>query len=302
MPFAGKIKLKTFIIITTLGMGGALGGGYLLGSMGDKETPSQQHVTQADFPTGNAEQKTPSRSHTSDQSSSQTTHSSNSAQETYQDILLHFRGQPVLGGKRKDVDPSQAWKANLYQDDGFTVINRAKLDKDRDEKWDEKWTYKPDGAIEVQISTRDNNEYDQIKRWMNGQWTYLKGESAPAAAKKSVEAHRKALKNEKKSNPSSSKTIQLSPAQTSAMNWHQKSLPGKKAKDVAKGQPFKLNVYQDKGHHTVNRLKMDLDRDGKWDEKWTFHEDGKISKKVAPNDDENYNKVMIWSGSQWNQQ
>jgi hypothetical protein len=48
----------------------------------------------------------------------------------------------------------------------------------------------------------------------------------------------------------------------------------------------------------VNRAKIDLDRDDKWDEKWTF--DGtNISRKVSPNDDEDYSQEYDWNGSEW---
>jgi hypothetical protein len=71
-----------------------------------------------------------------------------------------------------------------------------------------------------------------------------------------------------------------------------------KMKDVTKGKTYKVNLYQDDGHTTMNRAKVDVDRDDKWDEKWTF--DGtSISRKVAPADDENYTETWVWSGTEW---
>ena len=70
-----------------------------------------------------------------------------------------------------------------------------------------------------------------------------------------------------------------------------------KKKDVTRGKPYKVNVYQDGGHSTANRAKVDKDRDDQWDEKWTFGEG--ISRKVAPNDDENYTEVWLWDGQNW---
>jgi|GEM_PF-4367584 len=70
-----------------------------------------------------------------------------------------------------------------------------------------------------------------------------------------------------------------------------------KAKDAWPG-PVKVNLYQDDGHSTINRAKVDLDRDDKWDEKWTF-EDGRISKKVAPEDDEQYTQVLVLIDNNW---
>jgi len=71
-----------------------------------------------------------------------------------------------------------------------------------------------------------------------------------------------------------------------------------KLKDVTKGKTYKVSLYQDDGHTTMNRAKVDVDRDDKWDEKWTV--DGtNISRKVAPNDDEDYTETWIWDGSAW---
>ncbi|MES2639273.1 MAG: hypothetical protein V4850_07305 [Myxococcota bacterium] len=71
-----------------------------------------------------------------------------------------------------------------------------------------------------------------------------------------------------------------------------------KLKDVSKGKPFKVNVYQDPGSPTANRVKVDLDRDEKWDEKFTF-KDGTITRDVAPADDEAYTVSYRWDGKEW---
>jgi hypothetical protein len=82
------------------------------------------------------------------------------------------------------------------------------------------------------------------------------------------------------------------------MQYAGKSLGSDKLKDVSKGQPFKVNLYQDAGKATMNRAKIDLDRDDKDDEKWTF--DGtKITRQVAPKDDENYSEKYVWNGEGW---
>ena len=82
------------------------------------------------------------------------------------------------------------------------------------------------------------------------------------------------------------------------MEWAGKSLGKEKVKDAIKGHGFKVNLYQDKGKDTVTRAKIDLNRDGKWDEKWTF-DGSNISRKVAPADDEKYTESYDWNGSEW---
>lgn len=76
------------------------------------------------------------------------------------------------------------------------------------------------------------------------------------------------------------------------------SLGSKKVKDAVKGKSWKVNLYQDEGNASVNRAKVDIDRDDKWDEKWTFADDG-ITRKVSPADDEDYTASFVWTGSAW---
>lgn len=82
------------------------------------------------------------------------------------------------------------------------------------------------------------------------------------------------------------------------LDYFQRNIGTDKLKDVTKGRPFKINVYQDPGQKTANRAKVDLDRDDKWDEKLSL-EDGRITRQVAPDDDEAYRQTFHWNGSGW---
>lgn len=77
-----------------------------------------------------------------------------------------------------------------------------------------------------------------------------------------------------------------------------KPLGSDKKKDVTSGQPYKVNVYQDAGQSVANRAKLDLDRDEKWDEKFTWKNDT-IERQVAPADDESYTETYVWTGTAW---
>lgn len=80
--------------------------------------------------------------------------------------------------------------------------------------------------------------------------------------------------------------------------WQGRTVKGGKQKDVAHGQPYKIDVYQDGGKSSVNRVKVDANRNNKWDDKFTF-EPGKITLEHAPADDEKYTEVYHWSGTRW---
>lgn len=88
----------------------------------------------------------------------------------------------------------------------------------------------------------------------------------------------------------------MRPADEMMFSYRGKALGDGKRKDASPGKPFKINLYQDAGHSQINRAKLDLDRDEKWDEKWTFDGD-RVSRKVAPNDDENYTESYVWDGT-----
>ena len=82
------------------------------------------------------------------------------------------------------------------------------------------------------------------------------------------------------------------------LGYQGRDIGSDKLKDVTSGKSYKVNVYQDAGKTTANRAKIDLDRDDKWDEKITFEPD-KITRQVAPGDDESYTLTFHWDGAGW---
>ena len=84
-------------------------------------------------------------------------------------FLIGKQGVSIGGDKVKDATGGTAYKVNLYQDTGSGAINRAKVDYDRDEKWDEKWTYSADG-IERQVAPADDERYTETWKWSGNSW------------------------------------------------------------------------------------------------------------------------------------
>lgn len=72
-----------------------------------------------------------------------------------------------------------------------------------------------------------------------------------------------------------------------------------KIKDAFPGEAFKVNFYCDDGSPTWTRLKIDLDRDGKDDEKWDLKDGQPVKRRVATRDDEQYDREYRWRGGQW---
>ncbi len=91
----------------------------------------------------------------------------------------------------------------------------------------------------------------------------------------------------------------LRPVDRDILAWRKTAtVTGDKAKDVFPGKPYKVDGYKDEGKPGISRVKVDLDRDGKWDEKWDFEGD-KVKRKVAPADDENYQQEFRLEGEAW---
>lgn len=81
------------------------------------------------------------------------------------------------GDKLKDAFPGKPYKVNLYKENGATRFNRVKIDLDRDEKWDEKWSVEDDAGQEVvkrQVAPSDDEKYTDEYRLMAGAWVQKK--------------------------------------------------------------------------------------------------------------------------------
>jgi hypothetical protein len=73
-------------------------------------------------------------------------------------------------------------------------------------------------------------------------------------------------------------------------------------KDAFRGRPYKVSLYQDAGHAHANRVKVDLNRNEKWDEKWTVDLDASprvVKREVSTADDETYDEEWRLDGETW---
>lgn len=98
-----------------------------------------------------------------------------------------------------------------------------------------------------------------------------------------------------------SKGIPLRPMDLEILARAAGSISGDKVKDAIGGRSYKVNLYQDAGEARVNRLKIDLDRDDKWDEKWTLspaRDDIRRQVSVA-DDDKTYDEEYRLRGDMW---
>ncbi len=204
--------------------------------------------------------------------------------QTPEAYLLATLGGPASEEKLKDVTGGRGSKINVYNEGGKWA--RAKVDHDRDEKWDEKWSL--DGTIVVrQIAPNDDDNYTRELRRLGDAWV----EAGAAAAVADVPA------------PAPAPVPVALPVSTGrpldAAVLHALEAPAQeKIKDATGSTPYKVNLYSD-DKLRWNRVKIDLDRDEKWDEKWTIGADGSIEREVAPADDEQYSEKYLRTGNEW---
>jgi hypothetical protein len=76
-----------------------------------------------------------------------------------EELLRLARTLPVTD-KVKDATKGRPYKVNLYSDDGAR-FGRAKIDLDRDDKWDESWTLGADGSVERKVAPNDDENYSE---------------------------------------------------------------------------------------------------------------------------------------------
>jgi len=200
---------------------------------------------------------------------------------------LALLDRPVVD-KIKDGSRGKPFKINVYSDDKVR-FNRVKLDLDRDNKDDETWTVFADGRIERKVSSADNGTYDGTYRLELSGWQDLSAPVAPVPT---------ATTTTTTTTTASAGGLPQTNAVDAAMAAVLRLPVQEKIKDATKSQAFKINLYSDDGQR-FNRAKVDLDRDDKWDESWTFKSATDIERKVAPADDENYTEVYAAQGGAW---
>lgn len=206
--------------------------------------------------------------------------------------VLGLLDRPVVD-KIKDATRGKRWKVNVYSDD-LKRFNRIKVDLDRDEKADESWTIKPDHSIERQVADRDDEKYNRHYRLDRAAgWIDLDLEASRAATRMAQGA----LDGLAQPMTQPGGALALRPVDADMLALV-KGPAQEKVKDAIKGKSYKINLYSDDGRR-FNRAKVDLNRNDKWDESWTFGADGSIERKLAPADDEQYTETLRLDGGVW---
>lgn len=202
--------------------------------------------------------------------------------------ILAAAAANISGDKVKDAIRGRSWKVNLFRDAGQTKVNRLKIDLDRDDKWDEKWSWDPEG-LQRQIAPADDERYT-VQTWYDVNLNAWIAEKPSAGTAPVVAETAPGIPVSPPGLPDGA--VALRPMDTEILTAAAANIPGDKVKDAIRGRSWKVNLFRDAGQPKVNRLKIDLDRDDKWDEKWSWKE-GRITREVASNDDEAYDRRFL---------
>lgn len=165
--FAGQMRLRTFLLLggTALVLGGGVFGAAVVSGVFAWRASSEVTAPVVPAPVAVAPVATAPRTAVVDAS----VPTAAGAREA-DTVVLDYLGKPLGTDKKKDVTSGRAYKVNVYQDAGQSVANRAKLDLDRDDKWDEKFTWK-DGVITREVAPSDDEAYSARYTWTGGAWS-----------------------------------------------------------------------------------------------------------------------------------
>jgi len=180
------------------------------------------------------------------------------SQDAHAMAAANYRAVP--NNKTKDaLTGPNTWKVNLYEETGDTHFDRAKIDKNRDEVWDEKWTYK-EGRWEKD---------DGTLFWSGDAW--VSAAAPPVEPTAPPEPHVEVTGNTVlDSTPGAPKgDSDLADVARRVLNERATNV---KAKDINGGTGIKINLYDDDADGHWDRAKIDRERDEDWEEKWTVKE------------------------------
>jgi len=91
----------------------------------------------------------------------------------YDAEVIAWKDKSIASDKEKDVSKGKPYKINVYKDAGQTNVNRAKVDANRNDKWEDKYTFEP-GKITLQRAPNDDEQYTETYHWTGSGWAKQK--------------------------------------------------------------------------------------------------------------------------------
>ncbi len=218
--------------------------------------------------------------------------------------LLSLRGTAIEGELVEDARPDRVWQARLVQHDGFTQLNEALLDLDRDGRFDQHWLYFTDGRLRRRRSSQDDGRFDVVEEYIEDEW--FAGETDAAAP---IDDELAALvgeaiaQAEEATAPNDEEAAARDDARIDAEIWlmsqQGRALEGPVLEDAMAEKPWRADLLQADDATRVSGAHLDLDRDGHIDQRWTYEGEDQITRTLSPGDDDQHSVRETWSDAGW---
>lgn len=196
--------------------------------------------------------------------------------------IFDLLGKPAGWDKLKDALPGSGIHVALYSDPPSNIPTRVKIDRNKNDRWDEKWEVDGTTVTKRLVSSKDDENYDQVWKLAGDIWVLEKsGLNAPAPRKLEAE-----------------KRVPLRDIDKKILAILGKPASGDKIKDALGKTGPKVNVNVE-GGSVWNRAKIDFERNEKWNEKIDLMDGGRVKRRVAPKDDEVYTEEWTLDGDAW---
>ncbi|MFT5356564.1 MAG: hypothetical protein ACI9KE_003789, partial [Polyangiales bacterium] len=233
-------------------------------------------------------------------------HRSGSASEV-EAYLLGRAGEDIGAQRVEDVEARRVWRVDLVQLDGLDSLSEALVDFDRDERYDERWEFFTDGRIRRHHSSEDDGRYDIVEMRTGDEWLLA---DAPITAGLPEDVEQAiglaiAAASENAQHEEDAETVVEDGVRSQAEIWlltqQGRTLDVPLERDAREGVPWHVDLYQEDGSDMITGAHLDLDRDGRADQRWTYEGEERVLREVSSGDDEVYDQLWEWTDAGWSE-
>lgn len=234
-------------------------------------------------------------------------HRNGSASEV-EGYLLGRAGEDIGAERLEDVEARRVWRVDLVQLDGLDALSEALVDFDRDDRYDERWEFFTDGRIRRHHSSEDDGRYDVVEMRVDDEWVAAAEEPSGVGLPEDVEQAIGSAIAATVDNAPSEEEVENAIAdgvQSQAEIWlltqQGRTLDVPLERDARGGVPWYVDLYQEEGSSMITGARLDFDRDGRADQRWTYEGEERVRREVSTRDDEVYDQVWEWTDAGWSE-
>lgn len=233
-------------------------------------------------------------------------HRSGSASEV-ESYLLGRAGEDIGAERVEDVEARRVWRVDLVQLDGLDSLSEALVDFDRDDRYDERWEFFTDGRIRRHRSTEDDGHYDVVEMRVDEEWVVQDApttsglpEDVEQAIGSAIAAASETARSEEEAANAVADGVRAQ-AEIWLLTQQGRTLRAPLERDAREGVSWYVDLFQEDGASVITGAHLDLDRDGRADQRWTYEGEDQVRREVSTADDEMYDQAWEWTDEGWNE-